>query len=308
MSGIRVVALGTGATFPTSERNLQSTAIVSDGDLLLFDCGEGAQMQARKAGLRIGKLRAIFISHMHGDHVTGLMGLLMTLEMSGRSSPLYIFGPDDLEEYISCSKRLLRANVSYEIRFGSAGGGVIYESERYYIESLPLEHRVPCFGYAFRERDRPGKFRVAEARSLGIPEGPLFGKLQRGEAVDLPDGRKILPEQVLGEPRRGVKIAYCVDTLPCDGARKLADGADLLIYDGTFGPDEEYEAKESGHSTVAQGAAIAKESGVRKLLLTHISPRYRDEGPLLECARLIFPNTEIARDLMEFDVRKQERP
>ncbi len=303
MPGVKVVALGTGATFPTSKRNLPSTAIISESGIFLFDCGEGTQMQVRKAKLRQGKLRAILISHMHGDHVTGLIGLLMTLEMSERSAPLFIFGPKDLEEYISCSKNLLRTNFSYEIKFGLAGEGIIYESQKYHIESLPLEHRIPCFGYAFCEEDRPGEFMVDEAISLGIRKGPLFGKLQRGEAVELPDGRRVLPGQVLGEPRKGVKVAYCMDTLPCEDARKLAAGADILIYDGTFGPDEVYEARESGHSTVLQGALLAKESDAKKLLLTHVSPRYEDELPLLESARRIFPDTEIARDLMQIEIR-----
>jgi ribonuclease Z len=301
MPGVKIVILGSGATFPTSRRNLPSTAILKEGDILLFDCGEGTQIQLRKAKLRTGKLKAVFISHMHGDHVTGLVGLLMTLEMSGRSAPLSIFGPEDLEEYISCSKRLLRTNFSYEIQFGLAGEGKTHVSEKYYIESLPLDHRISCFGYAFCEKDRPGKFMVDEAISLGVREGPLFGKLQRGEAVEVSGGRKVFPDQVLGEPKKGVKVAYCMDTVPCKGARELAYESDVLIYDGTFGPDEEYEAMQSGHSTVIQGASLARESEVKKLLLTHISPRYEDELPLLEGARHIFPNTDIARDLMEVE-------
>ena len=299
---LRIITLGTGSALPTLERNLSATALVREGDLFLFDCGEATQIQIRKAGLKLSRLGRIFISHLHGDHITGLAGLLMTMTMMDRTEPMEIYGPAELEEYIESSRRLLGLRFTYPMRYHRACSGVLCDERDYAVECLPLHHRVPAFGYAFRERDRPGRFLVEKARELGVPEGPLFGRLQRGEEISLPDGRIVFPNQVLGPPRRGVKIAYCLDTAPCPEGKQLAEGADLVIHDSTFAPADVKRAAEQGHSTSLQAATLARDAGARRLVLTHISARYTDDSMLLSPAQEIFPNTLMARDLMEIDV------
>jgi len=303
---LKVITLGTGCALPTPERNLSSTAVVREGDLLLFDCGEAAQIQVRRAGLKLSRLRRMFISHLHGDHVTGLVGLLMTLTMTDRSEPLEIYGPVELAEYLESCRRLLGLRFTYPVRCHPAHPGVLCEAKDYTVSCRSLRHRVPTFGYAFREKDRPGRFLVERAQELNIPEGPLFGRLQRGEEIALSDGRTVSPSQVLGPPRRGMKIAYCLDTALCPEAEHLARGADLVIHDSTFAPGDEVRAAEQGHSTSLQAAILARDAGARQLILTHISARYTDEQIVLGPAREIFPNTLLARDLMEIEVERIE--
>ena len=299
---IKVITLGTGCALPTPERNLSATAVVREGDLLLFDCGEAAQIQIRRAGLKLSRLRHVFISHLHGDHITGLVGLLMTMAMTDRREPLEIYGPPELAEYLDSCRRLLGLRFTYPVRCRPAHPGVLCEAQNYTVSCRSLRHRIPTFGYAFREKDRPGRFLIEKAKELNVPEGPLFGRLQRGEEVVLSDGRAVSPSQVLGPSRRGVKIAYCLDTAPCPEAQQLAHEADLLIHDSTFAPEDAQRAAEQDHSTSLQAALLARDAGVRHLILTHISSRYTDEQTLLAPAREIFPNTLIAHDLMEIEV------
>src|SRR5437762_10049657 len=293
-----VTFLGTGSGVPSLDRNLACVAVQRQGELFLFDCGEGAQIQYRRAGLGFGPLAAIVISHLHGDHVTGLMGLLMSLQMAERLEPLDLYGTPGLAEYVRCNRRALHTRFGYELRIREESGpALLRETEQYRLLAAPLDHRLLCLGFRLEERPRPGRFDLQAARALGVPEGPQFGRLQRGEAVELPDGRAVSPEQVLGPSRPGAVLVYCTDTRPCAGAVELARGADLLIYEGTFDADMPAEARKKGHSTVAEAASIARDAGARDLVITHLSPRYQDVSPLLAHARAIFPNTRIARDL-----------
>ncbi|HXH12098.1 MAG TPA: ribonuclease Z [Alphaproteobacteria bacterium] len=299
---MRVILLGTGSALPTPERRTSATAVLFEGEMVLFDCGEGTQLQLRRAGLRHGRLSRIFISHMHGDHVIGIMGLLMTMELSGRERPIELYGPPALTEYVTTSARLLSTGFSYPIIFHEARPGVICEAEMYVVECLPLDHRILTYGYAFQERDKPGTFDVARAEALGIPKGPLYGRLQRGQSIALSDGRTVHPHDVLGPPKRGRRIAYCLDTRPCPQAAELARDADLLLYDSTLAAGAEQEAAEKGHSTSRQAAVLAKEAGARRLVLTHISSRYPDARALLTGLEGLHDDVMVARDLMELSV------
>jgi ribonuclease Z len=299
---MRVVFLGTGAALPTPERRTSATALLYEGEMLLFDCGEGTQLQIRKAGLRHGRLSRIFITHMHGDHVIGIMGLLMTMELSGRERPIDLYGPPALADYVTTSTRLLSTGFSYPIIFHDARAGVICQTDTYTVECLPLNHRILTYGYALQEQDRPGTFDVARAEALGIPKGPLYGHLQRGQAVTLTDGRTVQPADVLGPPKRGRRLAYCLDTRPCPEGAMLARDADLLLHDSTLAPGAEEEATQKGHSTSRQAAILAKEAGVKRLVLTHFSSRYTDVRELLQGLEGLHDEIIVARDLMELSV------
>jgi ribonuclease Z len=299
---LQVILLGTGAALPTPERRTSGTAVLYEGETLLFDCGEGMQLQLRKAGLRHGRLSRIFITHMHGDHVIGIMGLLMTMELSGRERPIELYGPAALADYVTASARLLSTGFSYPIIFHEAHPGTICQAQSYTIECLPLNHRILTYGYAMQERDRPGTFDVARADALGIPKGPLYGRLQRGQSVTLPDGRTVYPHDVLGPPKHGRRLAYCLDTRPCPEAASLARDADLLLYDSTLAPGAEQEAAEKGHSTSRQAAVLAKEAGVKRLVLTHISSRYTNARELLLGLEGLHDDIVLAHDLIELSV------
>jgi ribonuclease Z len=299
---LQVILLGTGAALPTPERRTSGTAVVYEGETLLFDCGEGTQLQLRKAGLRHGRLSRIFITHMHGDHVIGIMGLLMTMELSGRERPIELYGPAALANYVTTSARLLSTGFSYPIIFHEAQSGTLCQTDTYTIECQPLNHRIPTYGYAWQECDKPGTFDVARAEAMGIPKGPLYGHLQRGKPVTLDDGRTIYPHDVLGPPKRGRRIGYCLDTRPCAEAALLAHDADLLLYDSTLAPGAEQEAMEKGHSTSRQAAVLAKEAGVKRLVLTHISARYTSALEILTGLEGLHDDYILARDLMELSV------
>lgn len=304
---LEITFLGTGSGAPSLERNLACVAVQRGGELFLFDCGEGAQIQYRRAGLGFAPLTAIAISHLHGDHVTGLMGLLMSLQLADRTEPLDLYGPPGLGEYVRCNRRALHTHFGYPLHLREEGGPAVFrETPAYRLIAAPLDHRLFCLGFRLEEFSRPGRFNLDEARRLGVPEGPLFGRLQRGEPVSLPDGRIVAPEQVLGPTRRGVTFVYATDTRPCAPAVELARGADLLVYEGTFDARVGDEAHRKGHSTVADAARVAREAGVRELVITHLSPRYTDVSPLLAQARAIFPNTRIARDLFRVEVPYRE--
>lgn len=302
---MKVIALGTGSGVPTLKRNLACIALVRNGQVFLFDCGEAAQIQMRKARLRFSRVEAIFISHTHGDHLIGLMGMLMSMEMEDRARPLRLFGPPGVAEYVSTLTRLHQTHLNFDMNIRElTTSGVVCDDPEYSICCAPLDHRVLVLGYAFIEKDRPGEFNVMAAERLGVPPGPLFGRLQRGERVTLSDGTVVEPQQVLGTPRRGRKVVYCTDTRPCPNAMELARDADLLIYEGTFDHSLADRAWEKGHSTVVQAAEIARTAGAKRLLLTHISPRYEDVSLLHQQASAVFPDVIVAEDLLEVDVKQ----
>ncbi|HXG94079.1 MAG TPA: ribonuclease Z [Blastocatellia bacterium] len=301
-----VIPLGTSSGKPTLRRNVSALAVRREGEWLLFDCGEGAQMQIARAGLNTSRLAAIFITHLHGDHFNGASGLLSTMGLDRRVRELVMIGPRGIREYLDtlAKLRILFINYPLDLReFSSMSETtVVYETPNYVVSARPLDHRIFALGYRIEERPRPGRFNLEKARELGIPEGPLYGRLQSGQDVQLEDGRIIHPSDVLGPPRPGKAIAYCTDTRPCEAAIELARGVDLLIHEATYTHDLAGEAHEYGHSTAAEAARIAREAGARRLLITHFSTRYHDPTELLDEARAFFPDTVLAEELMEIAV------
>ncbi len=300
---MKIVTLGTGGAIPTPSRNLPATALQREAEIFLFDCGEGTQLQFLKAGLSPGKLKAVFISHLHGDHIVGLPGLLMTLAHLSRKTPLFLFGPPRVSDFIQLTCRCLQFTPEYELIVKESSGGQVYIDPNYRVEAVPVDHTVFTLAYLFEEKERPGKFLLERVQQLGVPEGPLYGKLQSGEDVTLSDGRIVRAEEVLGKPRKGRKVVYAVDTRPCQQVAEISTGADLLVHDGMFSDQLREEARLKGHSTVVQAAEIAQKAKVERLLLTHISPRYRNQDALLqEEAMSIFPSSTVAKDLMTFEI------
>jgi len=303
---MRVIPLGTSSGKPTLKRNVSALAVAREGEWLLFDCGEGTQMQIQRAGLNPSRLSAIFITHLHGDHFNGLSGLLSTLGLDRRTRELTLVGPQGVREYIDtlAQLKILFVNYPLEIKEYSSLSELttVYETPDYAVSARPLDHRIFDIGYRIQERPRPGRFNLEKAFELGVPEGPLFGRLQSGKNVQLEDGRIVHPSDVLGPPRQGKSIAYCTDTRPFAGSLELARDVNLLVHEATYTEELTEEAREYGHSTAAQAACIARDSGAQQLLITHFSTRYPDATMLLEEARTVFPNTIMAQDLMEVEV------
>ncbi|MBW3622881.1 MAG: ribonuclease Z [Armatimonadetes bacterium] len=303
---MKVHFFGTSAAVPTLRRGLPAVGFEREGELLLFDCGEGTQMALQRSPTKASRLAGVFISHMHGDHVMGLPGLLMSLQMASRTEPLVLAGTPGLQEFVTTNLRLVHVRLGYDLEFIEIREpSVVYRSEEYEVVADRLDHRVIALGFALSEYDRPGRFDLEAAEALGIPKGPLYGKLQRGEAVSLPDGRGIEPGQVVGEPRKGRKVAYVADTRPCEGSVRLAENADLLIHESTFEAGREEEAHAKGHSTVGDAVEIAKRGAARALALTHISSRYESVEPLVRQVKRQFSPSWIAEDGMVIELDRE---
>jgi ribonuclease Z len=306
---LSVTFLGTGAACPTIERNVSALALVREGELLLFDCGEGTQRQMMRYGVGFS-FKEIFLSHYHSDHFLGIIGLFRTLGLMDRKEPVTVYGPRGAQRVISgaLSVGIERTKFPVEIVELKPGDRLARTGGEYEILVFESEHRADTIGYALREHDRLGRFDPERARELGVPEGPLWGQIHRGKTVALPDGRSITPEQLVGPPRPGRTVVYSGDTRPHPAVIKAAQGADLLVHEATFGEEERARALETGHSTAREAAQVAREAGVRQLVLTHISPRYsRDAPELLAEAQAVFPNTLVARDGLVVEVPFPER-
>lgn len=305
---VRVVFLGTGSGKPMPHRGVSSVALFREGKMYMFDCGESTQIQLTRSSLRPGALESIFLTHFHGDHVNGLPGFVGSLTLNRREDALDIYGPKGLNHWLKTLRDLHILWPSFPVHAREhREPGVVLEQSDFRVEVRRLRHRIETWGYMFVEEDRPGRFDLEAARALEIPSGPLYGRLQRGETVDLDDGRTITPEEVLGPARPGLKIAYVTDTSPCDGALELAQDADLLIHEATYPAGDEKLAHERGHSTAADAAHCARKAGAKKLVMTHISQKYTRLDDFLAGARDIFPNTDIARDLMEIEVERSDQ-
>ena len=303
---MRVIPLGTSSGKPTLKRNVSALAVAREAEWLLFDCGEGAQVQIARAGLSPNRLAGMFITHLHGDHFNGVAGLLSTMGLDRRTRDLTLIGPRGIREYLDTLERLRVIFLTYHLaltEFSSLDDlRAVYETPEYTVSACPLDHRLFALGYRLDERPRPGRFNVELARERRVPEGPLWGKLQAGENVRLDDGSVVRSSEVLGPSRAGKSVAYCLDTRPCPMSVKLARGVDLLIHEATYTEEFAVEARQYGHSTAAQAAQTARDAGARRLLITHFSSRFPDPTQLLEEARAIFPETILAEDLMEIEV------
>jgi len=294
--------LGTGAACPTVDRNVAGLALQREGETILFDCGEGTQRQIMRYGVGFS-FTEVFFSHFHADHMLGITGLVRTMGLQDRSAPLTLYGPRGAQRVLGAALSLGIERNKFPVEIVEVRPGDRLGRAEYDIVVFATEHRADTVGYALAEHTRLGRFHPERARELGIPEGPLWGRLHRGETVTLADGRTVGPADLVGAPRRGRTVVYTGDTRPTLTVLEAARGADLLIHEATFGGDEAERAVETGHSTAAEAARLALEAGVRRLVLTHISPRYtRDAPELLAEARAVFPETTVARDGMVVEV------
>jgi len=302
---LEVFVLGTGGMMPLPGRGLTSVLMRREGELFLFDCGEGTQIGLRRLNLRWKKITSIFISHTHADHVTGLPGIIMLSSQVDRDEPLYIYGPPKIREFIEAMRRTLDMFINYEIVVREVEGGMtLVETEEYSIRTHALVHTKPCLAYGLVEKARPGIFFPDKATSLGVPRGPQWSQLQSGAPVTLPDGSVVQPSQVMGTERKGRKFCFATDTVSAPGLADFARGADLFICEGMFAADLAETAAEKKHLTAAQAARIALDADVKRLGLIHYSPRYseRELKTLVGEAREIFPESFLTRDLQHIEL------
>ncbi|WP_269623522.1 ribonuclease Z [Prochlorococcus marinus] len=311
-----ITFLGTSSGVPTRSRNVSAMAVrlPQRSELWLFDCGEGTQHQFLRSDLRTSQLRRIFITHMHGDHIYGLPGLLSTLGLAGKSLGLDLYGPNNLKDFLFSVLNNSASRISYPIQISSIEklaheNKVIFEDKDFIVRSTPLIHRVPAFAYRVDQKPKPGKFDIDKAIALNIPPGPIYSQLQKGKEVTLPDGRSFKGKEFCGPKRAGSSFVYCTDTIFSESVIKLATGTDLLIHEATFSHADANLAYQRQHSTSTMAAQIALEANVGQLVLTHLSPRYApgnqfSPNDLLTEAKAIFPNTLLAKDFLQIDIQK----
>ena len=260
-----------------------------------------------RSTVKRSRIHSIFIGHLHGDHLYGIAGLLSTLHLDGHEGPLNVFGPEGLRHFLTAAFRTSDLKFKFDLtvkEFPRGYRGRVLDEPEFYVEALPLDHTIFCLGWRFQEKDRPGMFNLEKAQELGIPRGPMYRKLQHGENITLPDGRVITPDMVLGPPRPGKSVAYCLDTQFSERTIELAQQCTALIHETTFGPDAIDMARERKHSTMEDAARVAKEAGVENLIATHFSSRYdgRQISKIADDARAVFANITLGRDLLEIEI------
>ena len=302
---LEAFVLGCGGMMPLPYRHLTSVLLRRDGDLFLFDCGEGTQVSLKRLNLKWKKIDGIFISHTHADHVTGLPGILMLNSQVDRTEPLYIYGPPKIREYVETSRQVLDMYINYPIVVKEITAPcVVHQGKDFYIRAFPLQHTKTCVGYTLEELDRPGEFNLEKAKELGVPMGPLFGKLQKGEDITLENGTVVKSEDVMGKPRSGRKFSFVTDTMYLPSIAGEVKGSDLLICEGMFADDCADQAKEKKHMTARQAATIARDAAAKKMAMIHYSPRYTDREleVLLKQAQEAYPEAILSKDRMIFEL------
>ena len=298
---MQIVFLGTSGSWPTPKRNVSAIAIKRGPEVLLFDCGEGTQRQFMQSTLSFMQVSRVFITHFHGDHFLGLPGLVQSMSMNGRETPLEVYGPTGIERLVSELLSLGYFTPGFQVPAKELAPQAHIDGGEYVVTAFEAAHTVPGLSYVLEEKPRPGRFSLERAKELGIPEGPLYSRLQDGQSVTV-RGQTIRPEDVMGSSRRGRKIVYTGDSMPSETLRTMARGADVLIHDATADAALEEKANRYGHASSRQAAHVAKDAGVGLLILTHLSPRYEDPTSILEDARAVFPNVRVAEDFLEVDV------
>ena len=304
---LRVVFLGTSGSVPTLKRSLPSVVVQCSKDQWMFDCGENVQRQMIQAKVSFHRKMKVFITHLHGDHVLGLPGLLQTMALMDRKEPVHVYGPVGLKEFLVCTKETLNFGLTFPVEINEIfSEGLVCDEQRYSVIATKSNHAVQSYAFAFVEKPRPGKFYPKKALTLGIAAGEMWSKLQGGEEITLANGNVVKPGDVMGPVRAGRKIVYTGDTKPFEAFAKFAEGADLIIHDCTFDDSLTDKASMDGHSTPTQAAGQAKAAGAKKLVLSHISARYPNAGLLLEQAKKAFPNSVLAEDFMELELPLSE--
>lgn len=303
---LNVTFLGTAGSLPTPERNPSAILINREGELMLFDCGEGTQRQMMRARTGMMRLNYIFLTHLHADHILGIPGLLETMAFQGRVEPIAVVGPANTGHLVESFKTVCYFSRKFDVKAIELEPGDVLKMDGYQVKAIESHHSVPSLGYVLEEEPRLGRFNRDAAVTLGIPPGPLFGKLQHGQTVDV-DGKTIQPHQVMGPARPGRKIVYTGDTRPCRSVEAASIGADLLIHDCALANDMADWARETKHSTAGEAAEVARRADVKLLVLTHISSRYsEDTSRLLDEARSVFERTVVAEDLMSLEVQLRD--
>jgi ribonuclease Z len=304
---MRLIFLGTSAAVPTLKRSLPATILQCSAEQWIFDCGENIQRQMMASKISFHKKTKIFLTHLHGDHVLGLPGLLQTMALMDRKNPLQIYGPVGIKNFLDCCQQTLNAELTYSVEIKEiTKPEIITDEEGYVIEAIKSNHTIESYSYIFEEKPHPGEFFPEKALAQGLPEGERWSKLQKGETITLPDGKTVKPEEVMGPKRPGRKIVYTGDTMPFEDFAKAAKGADVIIHDCTFDDALTAKAEVNGHSTASQAAGQAKAAESKMLVLTHISARYPYTELLLEQAKKVFENTIMAEDFLTIELPLKE--
>ena len=298
---MKLVFLGTSAAQPTEKRGLSCICLEKEGEILMFDAGESAQIAYMKSGLGWNKKMKLFVTHLHGDHCVGILGLLQTMSMQNRTESLEIFGPKGIDEFLAANIKVLNFGLPFSILINIINEGKIFENKKYMIHTAKANHSITAFSYLFEEKDKPGRFNVQKAKELGIPEGELWNKLQNGEEITNNE-TTIKPEQVLGEKRPGKKIGISGDTMPTKKLEEFFYQCDYLVFDSTFIEEEKQRALDTCHSTAKQAAELGKNAEVKNLILTHFSARYKDELQHKMEAEKIHNSVITAKDLLEVEI------
>lgn len=300
---LSLVLLGTSASRPTVERNVSSAALVREGETIMFDCGEGTQRQMMRYGVSFA-LRDIYFTHFHADHVIGLIGLMRTMALQGRTEEMRLYGPRGAGRHLKRAKEFGVDRITFPVEIVELEPLQTVAYGEFEIAAFPVDHGPSAsFGYALVEHVRKGRFNPDRARELGVPEGPLWGQIHRGQAVTLDDGRVIEPAELVGPQRAGRRVVITGDTRPCEATVEASRDADLLVHEATFADEEAERARETGHSTAREAAQVAAQAGARRLVLTHLSARYsHDASDLVREAREEFRHVTVAKDGMEIDV------
>ena len=299
---MKLVFLGTSAAQPTEDRGLSCICLEREGEILMFDAGEGAQVSYLKSGLGWNKKMKIFVTHLHGDHCIGVLGILQTMTLQHRTESIEIYGPDGIEQFIGENIRILQFGLSFPVLITAVRPGLVCDEKTYEIHAQKAEHSVLAFSYLFAEKDKPGKFDRDAAIRLGIPEGPLWHDLQTGKSVKV-GTKTIEPSQVVGQKRPGKKIGVSGDTRPTKLLEEFFKNCDYLSFDCTFSDTLKEKAIETNHSTAKEAATLAKNANVANLILTHFSARYKDEEELVKEARQIHSSVIAAKDLLELEIK-----
>ena len=312
---MNITFLGTSSGVPTLTRNVSSLALKlsQSSEVWLFDCGEGTQHQIMKSNIKSSQIKKIFITHMHGDHIYGLPGLLATLGLSGNNNGIQLFGPSELKSFINSALKSSHCKLSFPLNFVEVEkfaeqNKVLFENDKIKVYCSCLKHRLPAYGYRVNEKDKPGTFNISKAQYMQIPAGPIYSELQQGKTVKLEDGRSFNGKEFCGPPRKGASFVYCTDTVFSESAVSLSKNADLLVHESTFSEKDEKMAFEKLHSTTKMAARTALLSNTKKLIITHLSPRYTSKSSvtpndLLKEAQNIFPNTFLAKDFFTAEIQ-----
>ncbi len=299
---MKLVFLGTSAAQPTEFRGLSCICLEREGEILMFDAGEAAQIAYLKSSLGWNKKMKIFVTHLHGDHCIGILGLLQTMAMQHRTEPLEIYGPNGIEEFISANIKVLNFGLTFPVMISTVKEGIVFDSKTYSISACRANHSITAYSFVFEEKNKPGRFNLEKAKEFGIPEGNLWKKLQNGNNIEV-DGKIITPNQILGEKRPGKKIGISGDTMPTKDLEKFFANCDYLVFDSTFLDEIKEKAQDTCHSTAKQAAVLAKNANVKNLILTHFSARYTDETKHLEEAEKIHDSVITAKDLLEVEIK-----